>query len=44
MVNKVSYPGRKELAYEDTILRKAIAKTKKPTKTKWYKASVPWCL
>lgn len=28
MVNKVSYPGRKELAYEDTILRKAITKTK----------------
>lgn len=29
MVNKISYPGRKELAYENTILRKAIAKTKK---------------
>lgn len=28
MVNKISYPGTKELAYEDTILRKAIAKTK----------------
>lgn len=28
MVNKISYPGRKGLAYEDTILRKAIAKTK----------------
>lgn len=28
MVNKLSYPSRKELAYEDTILRKAIAKTK----------------
>lgn len=28
MVNKISYPGRKELPYEDTILGKAIIKSK----------------
>lgn len=39
MVNKISYPGRKELAHKDTILRKAFVKNK-PTMTVWYEALV----